>query len=77
MDEQDNTATQQSATERHMRRMVVPAPCGSRRARPARGRGRCWPGWASLTGQLPTRGSCRAASNCGWPSPGRGRCSRG
>ena len=28
MDEQDNTATQQSATERHMRRMVAPAPAG-------------------------------------------------
>ena len=26
MDEQDNTATQQSATERQLRRLVVPAP---------------------------------------------------
>lgn len=26
MDEQDNTATQQSATERRLRRVVVPAP---------------------------------------------------
>ncbi|MFC7501538.1 hypothetical protein ACOACQ_03390 [Nocardioides sp. CPCC 206347] len=26
MDEQDNTATQQSVTERQLRRLVVPAP---------------------------------------------------